>query len=185
MKNILITSILIIVSQALYAQLNSGNFNVPASAQPVPNATATEKSAPSQPQIIAPAPNPVPPIYPGGEVKAAEVQRQIINPPLTPSGTQPLQKEPLSPIESTNNLQPNRPQREEKSRENPVIEIPNNRNRIRPSAGNVVKVTNSTSNTLGYKPIANTPLKTKVSTNKAKVETTTPTNKNKFVKRKP
>ena len=37
---------------------------------------------------------------------------------MTPSGTQPIQKEPLSPVESTNTLQPNRPPRDQASREN-------------------------------------------------------------------
>ena len=130
MKRILITGIILLTNYGLFAQLlKSSNLNVPASAQPVPNATATEKSAPPQPQNIAPAPSPVPPIYPGAEVKAAEVQRQIINPPSTPSGTQPVQKEPLSPIESTNTLQPNRPQREENSRKNVVKEESNSTNK--------------------------------------------------------
>ncbi len=128
MKNTLITSVLIIVSQGLYAQLSSSNLNPPATAQPVPNATATEKSAAPQPQNIAPSANPVPPIYPGAEVQAAEVQRQIINPPVTQSGTQPVQKEPISPIESTNTLQPNRPPREEASRKNAVVNIRTNTN---------------------------------------------------------
>ncbi|MCY7293387.1 MAG: hypothetical protein LH615_14505 [Ferruginibacter sp.] len=112
MKRILFTGILMITTYGLFAQLNSSNLNVPANAQPVPNATATEKSAQPLPRIIAPAPNPVPPIYPGAEVEAAETQRQLVYPPSTPSGTQPVQNEPLSPIESTNNLQPNRPQRD-------------------------------------------------------------------------
>jgi len=126
MKRIVFTGILVITTYGLFAQLNSSNLNVPASAQPVPNATATERSAPPQPQIIAPAPNPVPPVYQGAEVQAAETQRQLVYPPSTPSGTQPVQKEPLSPIESTNTLQPNRPQREENSRENPAVAAPYN-----------------------------------------------------------
>ena len=121
MKQTIFTGLLIITGYCVSAQLNSGKINVPASSQPVPNATVTEKSATPQPQNIAPAPNPVPPIYSGAEVQAAETQRQLVFPASTPSGTQPLQKEPLSPIESTNNLNPNRPQREEASRENPAV----------------------------------------------------------------
>ncbi len=126
MKHAIFTGLLILTGHFVSAQLNSSNINVPASSQPVPNATVTEKSATPQPQIIAPATNPIPPIYPGAEVKAAETQRQIILPAAAPTGTQPEQKEPLSPIESTNNLQPNRPQREEASRENPAIGVPRN-----------------------------------------------------------
>lgn len=121
MKQTIFTGLLIITGYCVSAQLNSGKINVPASSQPVPNATVTEKSATPQPQNIAPAPNPLPPIYSGAEVQAAETQRQLVFPASTPSGTQPLQKEPLSPIESTNNLNPNRPQREEASRENPAV----------------------------------------------------------------
>ena len=106
------------------SQLHSGTPVNQSKVQPVPNSTTAEKSAPPQPLIIAPAPNPVPPIYPGAEVKAVEIPRQLINPPFTQSGTQPQQKEPLSPIESTNILQQNRPARSEASRTNPVISVP-------------------------------------------------------------
>lgn len=123
MKKLLIICGGMMLSSGLYAQLHSGNMNAPATAQPVPNATVTEKSAQPQPLNIPPAPNPVAPIYPGAEVEAAEVQRQIINPPSTPIATQPVQKEPLSPIESTNTLQPTRPQRSDNARKATTVTL--------------------------------------------------------------
>jgi hypothetical protein len=137
MKKIIVTPILIFYVSGLFAQLNSSNLNVPPTAQPVPNATVTEKSATPQPQNITPLPNPVPPIYPGAEVKPAETQRQLVYPPSTPSATQPVQKEPLSPIESTNNLQPNRPQREEASRKNTIVETNKNYEKNTPVSKNI------------------------------------------------
>ena len=158
MKKIVSTAILIITTYGLFAQLNSSNLNVPASSQPVPNATTTEKAATPQPQNIAPAPNPVPPIYPGAEVQAAETQRQLVYPPTTPNSTQPVQKEPLSPIESTNNLQPNRSQREENSRKPPAVAAFNNtanaNNEIRKVPVKVDVPVKTTSNKSAYiKPI--------------------------------
>ena len=126
MKHAIFTGLLILTGYFVSAQLNSSNINVPASSQPVPNATVTEKSATPQPQILAPASNPIPPIYSGAEVHAAETQRQIIFPGAASIGTQPMQKEPLSPIESTNNLNPIRPQREQASRENPAVGVQRN-----------------------------------------------------------
>ena len=106
------------------AQLNSGTPVIQSKVQPVPNSSTAEKSAPPQPIILPPAANPVAPIYPGANVKAIEIPRQLINPPTTPSGTQPKQKEPLSLVESTNRLQPNRPPRDEASRTNQPVEVP-------------------------------------------------------------
>ena len=99
-------------------QANQSNLNAPATAQPVPNATVTEKGAPSAKPLIAPAANPIPPIYPGGDVRLVPTQNDLIHPASPPSPTQPVQKEPLTPVESTNVLQPTRPQREENSRIN-------------------------------------------------------------------
>ena len=123
------------------AQLHSGTPVIQSKPQPVPNSTTSEKSAPPQPINIPPAPNPVPPIYPGAEAKAVEIPRQIINPPVTPSGTQPIQKEPLSPVESTNTLQPNRPPRDRASREN------NKKVVAQPSAYNIAVNSGTTVNT--------------------------------------
>ena len=120
----LLFCITVFISYKGNAQLHSGTPVVHSKAQPVPNSSTAEKSAPPQPFIIAPAPNPVPPVYPGAEVKVVEIPRQLINPPITPAGTQPKQKEPLSPIESTNVLQQNRPPISETSRINPVISVP-------------------------------------------------------------
>ena len=69
---------------------------------------------------------PVKPFYPGADARAIEIPRQLINPPETPSGTHPKQKKPLSPVESTNTLQPNRPAREEASRINRPLAAPVN-----------------------------------------------------------
>ena len=106
------------------AQLHSGTPVIQSKVQPVPNSSTAEKSASPQPINIPPAANPVKPVYPGADVKAVEIPRQLINPPETPSGTQPKQKEPLSPIESTNILQPNRPPRDEASRINQPVAVP-------------------------------------------------------------
>ena len=106
------------------AQLHSGTPVIQPKVQPVPNSSTAEKSASPQPINIPPAANPVKPVYPGADVKAVEIPRQLINPPETPSGTQPKQKEPLSPIESTNILQPNRPPRDEASRINQPVAVP-------------------------------------------------------------
>ena len=100
------------------AQLHSGTPVVPSKVQPVPNSSTAEKSALPQPINIPPAANPIPPVYPGAEAKAIEIPKQLVNPPVTPSGTQPIQKEPLFPIASTNSLQPNRPIRDQASKEN-------------------------------------------------------------------
>ena len=109
---------IILLSFKGFGQLHSGTPVIHSKPQAVPNSTTTEKSAPPQPINIPPAANPVPPVYPGAEARALEIPRQLINPPVTPSGTQPIQKEPLSPVESTNNLQPNRPARDRASRVN-------------------------------------------------------------------
>lgn len=116
--------IIMFISFKSVAQLHSGTLVVHSKVQPVPNSSTAEKSASPQPINIQPAANPVKPVYPGAEVKAVEIPRQLINPPETPSGTQPKQKEPLSPIESTNILQPNRPPRDEASRVYQPIAVP-------------------------------------------------------------
>ena len=192
MKQTIFTVLLIITGYCVSAQLKSGNLNVPAISQPVPNATATEKSATPQPQNIAPAPNPVPPIYSGAEVQAAETQRQLVFPPTTPSGTQPVQKEPLSPIESTNNLNPNRPQREEASRENPAVG--NSRNTRKPTT--IVRTTSTNlkelrnvneSNSVIFKDrntmTDRSTIKTNSSVKKSKVESKVVSKKSKAVKK--
>ena len=121
---IFIFCIIIFISFKGVAQLHSGTPVIQSKVQPVPNSSTTEKSASPQPINIPPAANPVKPVYPGADVKAVEIPRQLINPPETPSGTQPKQKEPLSPVESTNILQPNRPPRDEASRINQPVAVP-------------------------------------------------------------
>jgi len=116
--------VIIFISFKGVAQLHSGTPVIQSKVQPVPNSSTTEKSASPQPINIPPAANPVKPVYPGADVKAVEIPRQLIYPPETPSGTQPKQKEPLSPIESTNILQPNRPPRDEASRINQAVAVP-------------------------------------------------------------
>ena len=122
MKSFIFFAIILISLKGL-GQLPSGTPVIHSRPQPVPNSTTTEKSAPPQPIIIPPTANPVPPVYPGAEARAVETPRQLINPPVTPSGTQPTQKEPLSPVESTNNLQPNRPPRDRASRDNKATAV--------------------------------------------------------------
>lgn len=89
--------------------------------------------------------NPVKPIYPGPNVRAVEIPGQLINPYETPSDTQPKQNEPLSPVESTNTLQSNRPAREDASRINrplavyvniPVKAVPDINTKYSPSKEN-------------------------------------------------
>ena len=104
--------------QICSAQLHSGTKATSLPAQPVPASTATEKSAPTPKPLNAPAANPVPPIYPGGDVKLIETQRETVFPATTSSPTQPVQREPLTPIDATNVLRPTRPQRDEASRPN-------------------------------------------------------------------
>ena len=120
MKNTLILTICISAMQVCSAQLHSGTKATPPPAQPVPASTATEKSAPTPKPLIPPAANPVPPVYPGGDVKVAETQKETVSvsPEGSSSPTQPPQREPLTPIDATNVLQPTRPQREEASRTN-------------------------------------------------------------------
>ena len=115
--------IIMFVNFNSFGQLHPGTPVIHSKPQPVPNSTTTEKSAPPQPINIPPAANPVPPVYPGAEARPVEIPRQLINPPVTPSGTQPIQKEPLSPVESTNNLQPNRPPRDRASRDNKATAV--------------------------------------------------------------
>lgn len=123
MKKILITFCLLAGFKGM-AQLKSAMPPVQITTQPVPGSSTKEKSATPQPIINAPAANPIPPAVPGGDVKAVEIPRQLVYPPSPVSGTQPVQKEPLSPIESTNILSPSRPQREESSRNNKIISYP-------------------------------------------------------------
>ena len=104
--------------QICSAQLHSGTKATPLPAQPVPASTATEKSAPTPKPLNAPVANPVPPIYPGGDVKLVETQRETVFPATTSSPTQPAQRESLTPIDATNVLRPTRPQRDEASRPN-------------------------------------------------------------------
>ena len=118
MKRIFLLTICISVLQICSAQLHSGTKATPPPVQPVPASTATEKSAPTPKPLNAPIANPVPPIYPGGDVKVAETQRETVFPASGSSPTQPVQREPLTPIDATNVLQPTRPQREEASRIN-------------------------------------------------------------------
>ena len=132
------------------AQLHSGTPVIQPKVQPVPNSSTAEKSASPQPINIPPAANPVKPVYPGADVKAVEIPRQLINPPETPSGTQPKQKEPLSPIESTNILQPNRPPRDEASRINQPVAVPAT------NSSNVIPNKDLNSNLNSLKPVYNT-----------------------------
>lgn len=123
-KNIICFAVCLSQIISVYAQLHSSTPVTPVTAQPVPNATATEKSAPTPKPLITPAENPVPPVYPGGQPKVVVTQPQLISPASPPATTQQSQKEPLTPIESTNLLKPSRPQRQESSRKNRVVEIP-------------------------------------------------------------
>ena len=116
--------VIIFISFKGVAQLHSGTPVIQSKVQAVPNSSTAEKSASPQPINIPTAANPVKPVYQGADVKAVEIPRQLINAPETPSGTQPKQKEPLSPIESTNILQPNRPPRDEASRVNQPASVP-------------------------------------------------------------
>ena len=133
---------IILISFKGFGQLHSGTPVIHSKPQAVPNSTTTEKSAPPQPIIIPPAANPVPPVYPGAEARAEEIPRQLIYPPVTPSGTQPIQKEPLSPVESTNNLQPNRPARDRASRVNKATAVS-------PVLSNEIMVTSNSNYTPG------------------------------------
>ena len=110
----------------------SGKPAVAPNSQPVPNSTATEKSAAPQQSAISVPSNPVAPVYPGGTPEPVVIPRELVYPAASPSPTQPGQREPLTPIESTNTLQPQRPQRDQNSRENnvngrPPSTIPDNR----------------------------------------------------------
>ena len=118
MKKTFLLMICVSAIQICSAQLHSGTKATPLPAQPVPASTATEKSAPTPKPLNAPVANPVPPIYPGGDVKLVETQRETVFPATTSSPTQPAQREPLTPIDATNVLRPTRPQRDEASRSN-------------------------------------------------------------------
>jgi len=87
-----IFSIMMFIGFKGVAQLHSGTPVIQSKVQPVPNSSTAEKSASPQPINIPPASNPVKPVYPGADVKAVEIPRQLINPPESPSGTQPKQK---------------------------------------------------------------------------------------------
>lgn len=105
-------------------QASPSNLNAPATAQPVPNSLSTEKSAPTaKPLITTPQPE-KPPIYPGAEVRAVETQRQLIFPAAPPAPTQPVQVEPLVPVESTNTLSPTQPPRDKASKKNKPVTQP-------------------------------------------------------------
>ena len=172
---IIFFSVILFSSFSTVAQLHSGTPVIHTKPQPVPNSSTAEKSAPPQPINIPPAANPVKPIYPGGEVKAVEIPRQLINPPVTPSGTQPIQKEPLSPIESTNTLQPNRPPRDRTSRENnravssPIIpnrSVLNQNNTLSSNRTNVTSRNNTPSSTARRSTTAKASTYKKVATKK-------------------
>ena len=122
MKRIIIVNICINVSYfcmgqtPIAVQASPSNLNAPANAQPVPNSNTTERGAPTARPLIEPAANPVPPIYPGAEARSFPTQQNLIYPASPSAPTQPVQKEPLSPIEATNTLQPTRAFRDEQSR---------------------------------------------------------------------
>lgn len=123
MKHIIYTGILAFITSSVMAQVSPSNLNAPANSQPVPNSSATEKSAPPpRPLIPVTTPN-IPPVYPGAETHAAETQRNLIFPAAPPAPTQPPQREPLRPVEATNNLAPTQPPREEASRKNPAVQV--------------------------------------------------------------
>lgn len=106
------------------AQLHWGTPILETKVQPVPSSSTAEKSASPQPINIPPGANPVEPIYPGADVKAVKIPRQLINPTETPSGTQEKPKYPVSPVKSTNTLQPKRPPRDEASWTNQPVAVP-------------------------------------------------------------
>ncbi|MEJ7610870.1 MAG: hypothetical protein WKF88_06800 [Ferruginibacter sp.] len=176
MKRIIAIIICSLSAYIPYAQstLNStqaatSNLNPPASAQPVPNATVTEKSAATAKPLIAPAANPVPPIYPGGDVRAVETNNNLIFPASPPSPTQPIQREPLTPVESKNVLQPTRPQREENSRVNTATGV-------QVQTGYIAPVNNRpVTRTSGVKPVT----RATTTTSPATVTTTTTTTSSK------
>ena len=110
----------------------SGVPATPPAPQATQPATRAEKSAAPQKQNVPPPANPVPPVYPGAEPVPVVIPREQIFPAAPPAPTQPGQTEPLTPVESTNQLQPSRPQRDQGSRENivngrPAAVIPDNR----------------------------------------------------------
>ena len=123
MKRLIYTGILLFITASVTAQVSPSNLNAPAGSQPVPNSSVSEKSAPSPKPLIPVTTTNIPPIYPGAETHAAETQRNLIFPASPPAPTQPAQREPLHPIEATNNLAPTQPPREEASRNNPVIQV--------------------------------------------------------------
>lgn len=122
MKKIIFILTFSAVATVAYTQVTPSNLNAPANSQPVPNSVKSERSATPQPQLVPVTTPNIPPIYPGAETQAAETQRNLIFPASPPAPTQPAQREPVRPIESTNNLNPTQPQREEASRLNPPVQ---------------------------------------------------------------
>jgi hypothetical protein len=110
----------------------SGIPATPPAPQATQPATRAEKSAAPQKQNVPPPANPVPPVYPGAEPVPVVIPKELVFPAAPPAPTQPGQTEPLTPVESTNQLQPSRPPRDQSSRENivngrPAAVIPDNR----------------------------------------------------------
>lgn len=156
MKRSIISILLTGVSFCAVAQI-SGIPVTPPAPQAVPNAVTTEKSAAPQKQNIAPTARPVPPVYQGASTEPVVMPRELVYPAAPPAPTQPQQREPLTPVESTNNLQPNRVKPDEASRENavngrPAAVIPDNRvnkNELR-AAGTVENVSQMRNNTVVF-----------------------------------
>lgn len=106
-------------SQVGVTQASPSNLNAPATAQPVPNASTSDKGSPgTKPHVTVSQPY-IPPVYPGAQpVTVPQTTNQnLILPASPPAPTQPYQTEPLRPVESTNNLNPTQPAREKESRE--------------------------------------------------------------------
>ncbi len=157
----------------------SGVPATPPAPQATQPATRAEKSAAPQKQNVPPPANPVPPVYPGAEPVPVVIPREQIFPAAPPAPTQPGQTEPLTPVESTNQLQPSRPQRDQGSRENtvngrPAAVIPDrvNKNDLR-AASTVEPKQQINNSTLVFPPRTDT----------AKKVITVPAKKKKAIKR--
>lgn len=107
------------VSFSSNAQI-SGIPATPPAPQAVQPASRSEKSAAPQKQNVPVQANPVPPVYPGAEPVPVVIPRELVYPAAPPAPTQPPQTQPLTPVESTNQLQPARPQPDQGSRNNAV-----------------------------------------------------------------
>jgi hypothetical protein len=147
---------LLIVSFVVNAQI-SGIPATPPAPQAVQPANRSEKSATPQKQNIPVPANPVPPVYPGAEPVPVVIPRELVYPAAPPAPTQPGQTEPLTPVESTNQLQPTRPQKDQGSRVNAVNGRPSsviqdnrvNKNELR-AAGTVEEKQQINNSTLVY-----------------------------------